>query len=93
MPEQKQTIQVIADFYLKPPFLESFNKLLDVSNFHGMNIVRGDTNSVKTLVAVPAKLFKKLWGTNPQEGTYQPCKGLEGFIVKIVVKEIKVENN
>jgi len=85
-------IDAITEIYLLKPFIESLNTVVGMVNLFGMKLLRCKAGSNKVHVSIPSKIFKKILGENPRIKTYSPPKNSNTFISKIVVTEIRTND-
>jgi len=84
-------IKIILELELVYPYKLSLNTLIDFCGLWECIVCYGGTNKLKAVISMPAKHFKRIFGHNPREKQYPVPNGMEKFIEKVKVKEIRIK--
>jgi hypothetical protein len=87
-------LRVILELEMSYPYSQSLLTLLEFCGLWDCDIIKAGSHSSKSTISMPTKFFKVIFGENPIVGKdYEVPKGTENFIVKIIVKKVKVKVN
>ena len=84
-------IRVIIELELVPPYGKSMEVLLKFNTLWSCFILKGGTTQKEATISMPARRFKKMFGTNPQVGEYVVPAGADHFISSVKVTKVNVE--
>jgi len=82
-------LYAICDIELQHPYGVSLNQIHDMVRLQKMKLLTCSTRKRTASIAVPVSKFKEIFGANPRIASYDAPEGTQGFMMEIVVREIR----
>jgi len=74
------------------PYSQSLLTLLEFCGLWDCDILKAGTNDSNSVISMPTKFFKVIFGVNPVKGKrYEVPKGTEHFISSVFIRKVKGE--
>jgi hypothetical protein len=84
-------IRVIIELELVFPYKISMGVLAEFCSLWDSVILSGGTKKIKAVISMPGIHFKKIFGQNPREISYEVPSGMGHFIESLKVKTVMVK--
>lgn len=81
-------IRVLIELKLVYPYKVSMDTLTEFCSLWDCTILKGGTHRLRASISMPSDHFKKIFGKNPQTGTYEVPTGTGHFITSWKVKKV-----
>lgn len=87
-----KNINVILEIYMVYSYKKSLSILLEFSNLWGCKVMIASTRKEISILRMPQKVFKKIFGTNPKKELVYAAPSNSGhFIRHLKVKKIETK--
>jgi hypothetical protein len=86
-------IKAIIELELVYPYNKSLTILIEFCNLWNCHLMSGGTKKLKATISMPAHQFKKIFKRNPRIREYDIPSGMEKFVSKFTVKQIRTKEN
>lgn len=85
----KNMIKAVIELELVYPYRRSLTILIEFCHLWDCHIMSGGTNKLKATISMPSHQFKKIFRRNPTVREYAIPSGMEKFVSKFTVKQIR----